>query len=125
MRMVFPKLEVQSMKRPASITEERMEKRLQFWSKLQSDFVASRRGGAAASHHEVYQGAMKLMNSEDARAFNLDEEPKEVREAYGANVFGQGCLLARRLGPARRSVCGGVFGNGFWHDRLGHTQQQL
>ena len=93
----FPRLEVQSMKRLPNVTEERMEKRLQFWSKLQSDFVASRKGGAAASHQEVYEGALRLMNSEDARAFHLEEEPKEVREAYGANVFGQGCLLARRL----------------------------
>ena len=32
-----------------------------------------------------------------ARAFNLDEEPAAVRDAYGRNRFGQGCLLARRL----------------------------
>ncbi|QDT12931.1 DUF1501 domain-containing protein [Planctomycetes bacterium K23_9] len=93
----FPRLEVQSMKRAAGITEERMEQRLQFWSKLQSDFVASRQGGAAVSHQEVYQGALRLMNSEDAIAFNLSEESQKTREAYGANVFGQGCLLARRL----------------------------
>ena len=93
----FPKLEVQSRKRPASINEGRMEKRLQFWSELQSNFVASRQGGAAASHQQVYEGALRLMNSEDANAFNLDEEPDTVREAYGSNVFGQGCLLARRL----------------------------
>jgi hypothetical protein len=37
------------------------------------------------------------MNSSDSKAFNLEEEPKEVREAYGNSVFGQGCLLARRL----------------------------
>jgi uncharacterized protein (DUF1501 family) len=27
----------------------------------------------------------------------LSQEPDEVREAYGRTVFGQGCLLARRL----------------------------
>src|SRR6185437_14181693 len=30
-------------------------------------------------------------------AFNLDEEPPILRDAYGRNLFGQGCLLARRL----------------------------
>ncbi len=30
-------------------------------------------------------------------AFNLDEEPTELRDAYGRSRFGQGCLLARRL----------------------------
>jgi RNA polymerase sigma factor (sigma-70 family) len=32
-----------------------------------------------------------------ARAFDLAEEKAEVRDAYGRTVFGQGCLLARRL----------------------------
>jgi len=31
------------------------------------------------------------------RAFELDREPAAVRDAYGRNLFGQGCLLARRL----------------------------
>jgi uncharacterized protein (DUF1501 family) len=32
-----------------------------------------------------------------ARAFDLEEEKKELREQYGRSLFGQGCLLARRL----------------------------
>ena len=32
-----------------------------------------------------------------ARAFNLDEEPASLRDAYGRHKFGQSCLLARRL----------------------------
>jgi uncharacterized protein (DUF1501 family) len=31
------------------------------------------------------------------RAFHLDDENPALREAYGRNPFGQGCLLARRL----------------------------
>ena len=38
-----------------------------------------------------------MMRSKAAKAFELDEEPAEVRDAYGRNSFGQGCLLARRL----------------------------
>lgn len=45
----------------------------------------------------IYEGEVRLMNSEDAQAFDLSKEPTELREAYGRNVFGQGCLLARRL----------------------------
>src|SRR5204863_238351 len=30
-------------------------------------------------------------------AFSLDKEPEKLRDAYGRNPFGQGCLLARRL----------------------------
>ena len=31
------------------------------------------------------------------RAFALDQEPPKTRERYGKHLFGQGCLLARRL----------------------------
>jgi uncharacterized protein (DUF1501 family) len=38
-----------------------------------------------------------LMRSSAAKAFELEEEPASVRDAYGRTAFGQGCLLARRL----------------------------
>ena len=37
------------------------------------------------------------MRSSARRAFNLDEESAHLRDRYGRNLFGQGCLLARRL----------------------------
>ena len=37
------------------------------------------------------------MRSAAAKAFELEEEPAAVRDAYGRTAFGQGCLLARRL----------------------------
>lgn len=92
----FAELKVQSLERSAGITEGRMNRRLDIWQKLQADFLATR-GGAARTHNTVYQGAVDLMNSEDARAFDLSEEPEKLREEYGRSVFGQGCLLARRL----------------------------
>lgn len=41
--------------------------------------------------------ALRLMNPQAASAFNLDQEDAALREAYGTNTFGQGCLMARRL----------------------------
>lgn len=42
--------------------------------------------------------AFGLMTSPDAKqAFDLESEPKELRDAYGRNTLGQSCLLARRL----------------------------
>jgi uncharacterized protein (DUF1501 family) len=38
-----------------------------------------------------------MMRSPAIKAFDLDEEPAKLRDAYGRNLFGQGCLLARRL----------------------------
>ena len=51
----------------------------------------------AVGHATAYQRAVRLMRSPAGRAFKLDEEPAAVRDAYGRNRFGQGCLLARRL----------------------------
>jgi len=46
----------------------------------------------------TFNQAYTLMTSAKAReAFELSQEPDEVRKRYGMNRFGQGCLLARRL----------------------------
>ena len=37
------------------------------------------------------------MHPDAAKAFNLQDEPAKAREPYGRSLFGQGCLLARRL----------------------------
>jgi uncharacterized protein (DUF1501 family) len=45
----------------------------------------------------MYDDAVKLMRSKDLAAFDLTAEPEAIKERYGKNPFGQGCLLARRL----------------------------
>ena len=62
----------------------------------------SRKKDAAASRPDPdLERAYNLIASSDAkRAFNLSEEPDEVRDRYGrggGNSIGQSCLLARRL----------------------------
>jgi uncharacterized protein (DUF1501 family) len=37
------------------------------------------------------------MQSAGAKAFDLTDEKDKLRDSYGRNLFGQGCLLARRL----------------------------
>jgi hypothetical protein len=50
-----------------------------------------------AAHTGAYDGAYRMMASKDVAAFDLAEEPADLRDAYGRDPFGQGCLLARRL----------------------------
>ncbi|MEM9478568.1 MAG: DUF1501 domain-containing protein [Verrucomicrobiota bacterium] len=50
-----------------------------------------------SAYTAMYDDAVKLMHSDDLAAFDLTKEPKEVRDSYGDNTMGQGCLLARRL----------------------------
>ena len=49
------------------------------------------------AYSDMYDDALKLMQSKDLDAFTLNREPKKIRDAYGKDAFGQGCLLARRL----------------------------
>lgn len=46
----------------------------------------------------LYQKAYDLIRAPAVRrAVELDREPARLREAYGSHLFGQGCLLGRRL----------------------------
>lgn len=48
-------------------------------------------------HDHSVQAALRMMSSEQLRAFDLEDEPQPLREAYGDNNFGRGLLVARRL----------------------------
>jgi hypothetical protein len=48
-------------------------------------------------HRHVTERAMAMMRSEQLKAFQLDDESQETRDAYGDTRFGRGCLVARRL----------------------------
>lgn len=48
-------------------------------------------------YDDMYQEALRLMQSDDLAAFDIRKEPESLKDAYGRNQFGQGCLLARRL----------------------------
>lgn len=45
-----------------------------------------------------------LTSASTARAFDLEEEDEKLRDRYGRHLWGQGCLLARRLAEAGTSV---------------------
>ena len=54
---------------------------------------------------EYFSQALSLVVSGKAReAFDLNQEPDVLRDAYGRNAFGQSCLLARRLVDAGTRV---------------------
>ena len=88
---------VEDLDLPSGINRDRADDRLDLMESLAGDFQATRPGVSTASHHDAYQRAVRMMRSPAGRAFELEEEPETVRDAYGRNPFGQGCLLARRL----------------------------
>ena len=75
----------------------RTDDRLELLEGMESDFLAQHSVPSSESHRAAYRRAVRMVRSEASKAFNLDEEPASLRDAYGRNEFGQGCLLARRL----------------------------
>jgi hypothetical protein len=90
-------LKVQDLARPDDVSDERAAARIALLREMQEDFLQQRSALPSESHKSAYERAVTLMRSSATKAFDLDEEPKKLRDAYGRNLFGQGCLLARRL----------------------------
>jgi hypothetical protein len=90
-------LRVEDLEIPRGIGRSRADDRLALMLTLGTDFLNARPGIPSFSHQSAYRRAVKMMRSSAAKAFDLDEEPAAVQDAYGRNPFGQGCLLARRL----------------------------
>ncbi|HLN31202.1 MAG TPA: DUF1501 domain-containing protein [Gemmataceae bacterium] len=90
-------LKVQDLDLPRDVSPRQAEARVQLLQGLEERFVMQHPGVAPLSHQTAYNRAVRLMRSAASRAFNLEEEPAALRDAYGRNQFGQGCLLARRL----------------------------
>ena len=48
-------------------------------------------------HQHMIERALEMMSSDQLRAFQIEGEPRKLRDAYGDSTFGRGCLVARRL----------------------------
>jgi uncharacterized protein (DUF1501 family) len=81
--------------KPVAATDQ--DARRQLLADLQGDFDKRHGGVASKAHAASYRKAQKMIDTEAKGGFRLDEEPAKLRDAYGRNRFGQGCLLARRL----------------------------
>jgi len=84
--------------RPNSwFTEDRMLDRLQAAKALDKPFAETYNVKNVRAYSDMYDDAIKMMKSEELKAFDLGAEPAKLRDKYGRDRFGQGCLLARRL----------------------------
>jgi uncharacterized protein (DUF1501 family) len=79
------------------IDKARLAQRLEMLAMIEKKFISEGRGGAADDHMKVLDKTVKLMTSDQMKAFKVMQEPAEVREKYGNTGFGRGCLMARRL----------------------------
>jgi hypothetical protein len=90
-------LRVQDLDLPNGVSETRGLARAQYRDELDSDFLAGHQGLSGEGHRTAYRRANTFMRSSAVKAFDLTEESNVLRDKYGRNLFGQGCLLARRL----------------------------
>jgi uncharacterized protein (DUF1501 family) len=79
------------------IDRSRIDQRLKMLATIEDKFIGEKRGSAAEEHRRVIDKTTKLMSSSQMEAFKVSKEPPEMLEKYGANNFGRGCLMARRL----------------------------
>jgi hypothetical protein len=94
---------VQSADRPPDNTQprvaaDRFRRRMTLLSHLETAGFGQAGGSdRVKDHRALYAQTARMVLSPQMKAFHLDDESPAIREAYGRNPFGQGCLLARRL----------------------------
>ncbi len=90
---------LESVRPPIGMDAKRFESR----HKLYNDLISKSPIGEFGSDYQKeslkrsMEQAYMLLNSPEAKAFDLSQEPKELYDIYNTGRFGLGCLLARRL----------------------------
>jgi len=104
-----------------NLSAARFEDRRSMLTQLEnlSQLAAVDDAGLTAKDKFADEAIAMLTSGAMKNAMNLDAEPTSLRERYGANIYGQRVLLARRLVEAgarfvtiNQAVQGGLFGNG-------------
>jgi uncharacterized protein (DUF1501 family) len=90
-------LKVPDLQRPSGVSETNQMKRLDLLAGLEKDFEAGRGSPVGETLKSATDRAVRMMRPEAAVAFRIEDEKAELRDSYGRNNFGQGCMLARRL----------------------------
>lgn len=92
-----PEAGLQNVRPQKGVTDDRFAFRREVAQSLDAEFQQQWATRSVKAYADMYDDAVRLMRSEDLRAFDLTQEPDALRTAYGKESFGQGCLLARRL----------------------------
>ena len=92
-----PNAGIQNVKKSKYVEETMYHRRLDASRVLNKDFNQDFPQKQVRAYTDLYDNAISLMRSKDLEAFDLTKEPQELRDRYGSDNFGQGCLLARRL----------------------------
>jgi uncharacterized protein (DUF1501 family) len=75
----------------------RFDRRRALLLEQEREFAAGHSAKLVEGHRDTYLRSHAFMQSKARSAFDLSKESSAARASYGANSFGQSCLLARRL----------------------------
>jgi hypothetical protein len=93
-----PNFKVPDLLPPQDLGQTRLDRRRRLRQIVEEHVAEFEASPSAKLMDANFEAAWRMMTSPQARAaFDLSQEPKEVREKYGLNRFGQCCLLSRRL----------------------------
>jgi hypothetical protein len=93
-----PDFQVPDLLPPQEIGTVRLDRRRRIRDVVDQTVQVFEATENAALLNDNFEAAFRMMTSPQARAaFDLKQEPEQVRQRYGMNRFGQCCLLARRL----------------------------
>ena len=99
------RIRVDDLKLQPSVYETRLARRAKLRETFNAGMPAIEKSVESFDLDTYYDKALQLVLSGRARdAFAIEREPRELRDAYGDNTFGQSCLLARRLVEAGTRV---------------------
>lgn len=79
------------------MNQEQFDENLELASQFDAEFHQRYNVKAVRAYTQMYDDAVRIMQSKDLQAFDLKQEDEMTRERYGMDSFGPGCLLARRL----------------------------
>ncbi len=94
-----PSQGLESVRPPVGMDARRFERRNQLYNELIANSPMGEFGSdyQKESLRRSMEQAYRLLNSPEAKAFDLRTERKEIYDKYNTGRFGLGCLLARRL----------------------------
>jgi len=88
---------LQNINKFASVSDSRFNDRMKLLNDAEDTFYNEKNLDDINEHKTIYDKSVRMMNSPLVKAFDISEESDTLKQAYGDNPFGKGCLMARRL----------------------------
>lgn len=88
---------LQNINKYATVNDSRFNERVNLLKDIDDNFYKEKGVDDINEHKIIYEKSIRMMNSPLIKAFDISEESDVIKQAYGDNDFGKGCLMARRL----------------------------